>query len=144
CGHADDEQRIDAALHLASAVGCPVVATNDVHFLTRADFAAHEARVCIHQGRLLNDPKRPRDFTPEQYLKSAAEMAALFADLPEALQNSVEIAKRCNLELAFGTYHLPQFPVPAGQTLESHITAQARAGLQAHLAVAGLAPGFGS
>jgi DNA polymerase-3 subunit alpha len=142
CGHADDEQRIDAALQIAAAVDCPVVATNDVRFLTRADFPAHEARVCIHQGRLLNDPKRPHDYTPEQYLKSAAEMAQLFADLPEALQNSVEIAKRCNLELAFGTYHLPQFPVPEGQTLESHISAQAQAGLRAHLDSAGLAAGF--
>ena len=142
CGHADEEQHLEAALQLAATVDCPAVATNDVRFLTRADFEAHEARVCIHQGRLLNDPKRPRAFTPQQYLKPAQEMAELFADLPGALQNSVEIAKRCNLELSFGTYHLPAFPVPAQQTLESHISAEAGRGLRAHLAKVGTAPGF--
>ncbi|HZX91315.1 MAG TPA: DNA polymerase III subunit alpha [Rudaea sp.] len=142
CGHPDDAHFLDAALQLAAAADCPVVATNDVRFLTRADFEAHEARVCIHQGRLLNDPKRPKDFTAEQYLKSAEEMQALFADLPEALQNSVEIAKRCNLELAFGTYHLPAFPVPAGHTIESFIRAEAQAGLEAHLAKRAPAQGF--
>jgi len=142
CGHADEEHHLEAVLQLAAELDCPAVATNDVRFLTRADFEAHEARVCIHQGRLLSDPKRPRDYTPEQYLKSPEEMAQLFADLPEALQNSIEIAKRCNLELSFGTYHLPLFPVPAGQTLESHIRAQAHEGLHAHLTAAGMAPGF--
>ncbi|HET7065745.1 MAG TPA: DNA polymerase III subunit alpha [Rudaea sp.] len=142
CGHPDEAHFLDAALQLAAAADCPVVATNDVRFLTRADFEAHEARVCIHQGRLLNDPKRPRDFTAEQYLKSAEEMQALFADLPEALQNSVEIAKRCNLELAFGTYHLPAFPVPAGHTTESFIRAEAQAGLEAHLTKRAPAQGF--
>ena len=142
CGHPDEAHFLDAALHLAATADCPVVATNDVRFLTRTDFEAHEARVCIHQGRLLNDPKRPKDFTAEQYLKSAEEMQALFADLPEALQNSVEIAKRCNLELAFGTYHLPAFPVPAGHTIESFIRAEAQAGLEAHLAKRAPAQGF--
>ena len=142
CGHPDEAHFLDAALQLAGAADCPVVATNDVRFLTRADFEAHEARVCIHQGRLLNDPKRPKDFTAEQYLKSAEEMQALFADLPEALQNSVEIAKRCNLELAFGTYHLPAFPVPATHTIESFIRAEAQAGLEAHLAKRAPAQGF--
>src|SRR5262249_35883438 len=120
----------------------PVVATNDVRFLAREDFEAHEARVCIHQGRLLNDPKRPRAYTAEQYLKSAEDMAALFADLPEALANSVEIAKRCNLELSFGKYYLPAFPVPAHETEDSFIRSQARAGLEQHLLKAGVAQGF--
>ena len=133
-GHADEADFIDGALQLAAASGCPVVASNDVRFLTREDFEAHEARVCIHSGRLLADPKRPHDYTPEQYLKSAEEMAVLFADLPEALENSVEIAKRCNLELTFGKYYLPEFPVPAGATVDSHIRAQAHAGLEARLA----------
>ena len=133
-GHADEAHHVEAAIQLASAVNCPVVATNDVRFLTREDFEAHEARVCIHQGRLLNDPKRPRDYTPEQYLKSADEMAALFADLPEALENSVEIAKRCNLELSFGKYFLPAFPVPPDQTVDSLLRQQAHDGLQARLA----------
>jgi DNA polymerase-3 subunit alpha len=141
-GHGDEEHYLEAALHLAGASDCPVVATNDVRFLAREDFEAHEARVCIHQGRLLNDPKRPRDYTAEQYLKSGDEMAALFADLPEALANSVEIAKRCNLELSFGKYYLPAFPVPAQQTEDSYIRSQARAGLEERLARPGMAAGF--
>jgi len=141
-GHADEAQFIDAVLPHAARLDCPVVATNDVRFLTREDFEAHEARVCIHQGRLLADPKRPRDYTPEQYLKSAVEMAQLFADLPEALENSVEIAKRCNLELSLGKYYLPEFPVPAGETIDSFIRAQSRTGLEARLAKHALAEGF--
>ena len=140
--HADEERYLEAALQLAATLDCPVVATNDVRFLARDDFEAHEARVCIHQGRLLNDPKRPRDYTSEQYLKSAEEMAALFADLPEALANSVEIAKRCNLELSFGKYYLPAFPVPAHDTEDTYIHSQARAGLEMRLAKQGLATGF--
>ncbi len=141
-GHADEPHFIDAALRLAARLDCPVVATNDVRFLAREDFEAHEARVCIHQGRLLADPKRPRDYTPEQYLKSAEEMAELFADIPSALENSVEIAKRCNLELSFGKYYLPEFPLPAGETVDSFIRAQAHAGLEARLAKQGFADGF--
>ncbi len=141
-GHADEARYTEAVLQLADVADCPVVATNPVVFATREDFEAHEARVCIHQGRLLNDPKRPREYTQEQYLKTPAEMAELFADLPEALQNSVEIAKRCNLELTFGTYHLPAFPVPDGQTVKTFIRDQAHAGLQQHLSQQQLAPGF--
>ena len=133
-GRSDEAQYNEAVLHLAAALDCPVVASNDVRFLAREDHAAHEARVCIRQGRVLADPKRPKDYTPEQYLKSPEEMAALFADLPEALANTVELAKRCNLELSFGTYYLPVFPVPAGHTLDSYIRAEAHAGLDARLA----------
>ena len=142
CGHGDDSLYNLAALRLAAAEDCPVVASNDVRFPTREDYEAHEARVCIHQGRQLNDPKRPRGYTPEQYLKSAEEMTALFADLPQALENSVEIAKRCNLELSFGTYFLPEFPVPATDTVDTFIRDRAREGLQARLAHGALAPGF--
>ncbi len=142
CGHADEAHFLPAALELAASADCPVVATNEVRFALREDFDAHEARVCIHQGRLLADAKRPRNYTPEQYLKSAAEMAALFADLPEALENSVEIARRCNLELSFGTYYLPEFPVPASETVESFIRKRAREGLAQHLSTHPLANGF--
>ncbi|HEX4479355.1 MAG TPA: DNA polymerase III subunit alpha [Rudaea sp.] len=133
-GHADETHFLENILQVAAASGTPVVATNDVRFLTRDDFEAHEARVCIHSGRSLSDPKRPRDYTPEQYLKSAEEMAELFADLPEALRNSVEIAKRCNLELTFGKYFLPVFPVPPQETVETFIRASAHTGLAARLA----------
>ena len=122
-----------AALHLAHALQCPVVASNDVRFLDRDDFDAHEARVCIATGRVLADPRRPRDYSAEQYFKSPEEMVALFADLPGALENSVEIARRCNLELSFGTYYLPLFPVPEGQTLDSWIGEESRRGLTQRL-----------
>ncbi|MCX7556604.1 DNA polymerase III subunit alpha [Xanthomonadaceae bacterium JHOS43] len=118
-----------AALKLAHALDCPVVATNDVRFLDRDDFDAHEARVCIATSRVLADPRRERDYTPEQYFKSPEDMVELFADLPGVLENSVEIARRCTLELSFGTYYLPLFPVPEGQTLDSWIGEESRRGL---------------
>jgi DNA polymerase-3 subunit alpha len=122
------------ALWLAQQAGLPVLASNDVRFLDRDDFEAHEARVCIASGRVLGDPRRPREYSAEQYLKSPAEMAALFADLPEALDNAVELAKRCTLELSLGTYFLPAFPVPPEETLDSWIRREAHAGLDARLA----------
>src|SRR6185312_5471072 len=124
---------------LAAELGLPVVASNDVRFLKQDDFGAHEARVCINQGRVLADPKRPREYSDQQYLKTPEEMAALFADLPEALENTVELAKRCNLELKFGTYYLPDFPVPEGHDLDSYIRELSREGLQQRLALAPLA-----
>ncbi|MBX3689575.1 DNA polymerase III subunit alpha [Dokdonella sp.] len=141
-GRADEETFLAGALDLAAQFALPVVASNDVRFLERDDFEAHEARVCIHSGRVLADPKRPRDYSGEQYLKSPQQMAQVFADLPELLENSVELAKRCNLELSFGTYYLPAFPVPPGATLDSHIRAQAQAGLERRLASHPPAPGF--
>jgi DNA polymerase-3 subunit alpha len=130
----DGEDAFDAfALHASAQRGIPLVASNDVRFLDAAGFDAHEARVCISSGRVLDDPKRPRDYSAEQYLKSSAEMAALFADVPDAIDNATALAMRCNLELALGTYHLPAFPVPADETLESWIRSQARAGLEKRL-----------
>ncbi|HHQ41590.1 MAG TPA: DNA polymerase III subunit alpha, partial [Chromatiales bacterium] len=114
--------------------GVGVVATNDVRFLRPDDYEAHEARVCIHQGRTLDDPRRPREYSPEQYLRSPEEMAERFADVPEALENSVEIARRCNLELRFGKTFLPAFPVPEGETVASHLRKEAAAGLERRLA----------
>ncbi|HET7556892.1 MAG TPA: DNA polymerase III subunit alpha, partial [Rhodanobacteraceae bacterium] len=139
----DGEETFNAqALQLASALDLPVIASNDVRFLEADDYEAHEARVCIQQGQQLSDPRRSREYSPEQWLKPAEAMAELFADVPSALQNSVELAKRCNLELSFGTYYLPAFPVPAQHTLESWIGETARTGLQKHLDEHGLAPGF--
>ncbi|MEY3516414.1 MAG: hypothetical protein RIS67_631, partial [Pseudomonadota bacterium] len=119
----------------------PLLASNDVRFLEASDYEAHEARVCISTGRVLDDPKRPKLYSPEQYLKSPEDMAALFADIPEALANSVELAKRCNLELSLGTYFLPDFPVPEGHTLDSWIRKEARDGLERRLQSFPLAPG---
>ena len=141
-GREHEEAWNGAAQVLADRLDLPLLAGNDVRFLDREDFEAHEARVCIQQGRVLADPKRPRDYAPEQYLKSPQAMAQVFADLPEALENTVELAKRCNLELRFGTYHLPAFPVPDGQTLESHIRSESQAGLEHRLSAHPPAPGY--
>ena len=129
------------ALQLAARLDLPVLATNDVRFLDADDFEAHEARVCIQQGYQLSDARRPREYSTEQWLKPADAMAELFADLPEVLDNTVELAKRCNLELSFGKYYLPAFPVPAKETLESWIANQSREGLKQRLAEGGLAEG---
>jgi DNA polymerase-3 subunit alpha len=142
CGREGEEAWNNAALLLATGHDLPVIASNDVRFLKQDDFEAHEARVCIHQGRVLADPKRPRDYSDQQYLKTPQEMAELFADVPEALENTVELAKRCNLELSFGTYYLPNFPVPEGHDLASYIRQIAREGLRERLANAPLAPGY--
>ncbi|MFO1417392.1 MAG: DNA polymerase III subunit alpha [Methylotetracoccus sp.] len=124
---------LERAVDLACEFSVPVVATNDVRFLDATDFEAHEARVCIHQGRVLDDPRRPKDYSERQFLRSPEEMVALFADLPEALENSVEIAKRCNLELRLGETSLPDFPVPAGQSLDGYFVDAARQGLAQRL-----------
>src|SRR5690242_9429004 len=129
------------ALQLAAQLDLPVLATNDVRYLDADDFEAHEARVCIQQGYQLSDPRRPHDYSTEQWLKPADAMAELFADLPEVLDNTVELTKRCNLELSFGTYYLPAFPVPAKETLESWIGNQSREGLEQRLAESGVAEG---
>lgn len=138
----DGEQDFNAAaISLAAEYDLPLLASNDVRFLEREDFDAHEARVCIATGRVLDDPKRPRDYSREQYLKSPEEMQELFSDIPEALQNTVELAKRCNYELNLGTYYLPQFPVPDGHTLDSWIRETSHLGLKKRLAKQDPAPG---
>ncbi|GGA20858.1 DNA polymerase III subunit alpha [Dyella nitratireducens] len=142
CGREGEETWNNAALTLATGLDLPVVASNDVRFVKQDDFEAHEARVCIHQGRVLADPKRPRDYSDQQYLKTPEQMAELFADIPEALENTIELAKRCNLELSFGTYYLPNFPVPEGHDLDSYIRETAREGLKERLAQAPLADGY--
>ncbi|PTR26388.1 DNA polymerase III alpha subunit [Luteibacter sp. OK325] len=140
-GRQHEEDWVRAAMALAGDYELPVIASNDVRFLEREGFESHEARTCINQGRVLADPKRPHDYSEEQYFKSAEEMEVLFADIPEALENTVELAKRCNLELTFGEYFLPNFPVPEGHTLDTFIRAQAQAGLEERLAVHPLAAG---
>jgi len=128
-GRPGEEECLHASVALATAMDVPVVATNDVRFISPADFQAHEVRVCIHDGRTLDDTRRPKNYSDQQYLRSPAEMAELFADLPEALENSVEIAKRCNLELTLGKSFLPDFPVPAGMTMDEFFTAESYKGL---------------
>ena len=132
-GQPRQEEYVHAAVALATRLGLPVVATNAVQFLKPADFEAHEVRVCIQEGRTLTDSRRPRLYTTEQYFRSAQEMVELFQDIPEALANSVEIARRCNFRLDFTRYFLPEFPVPAGQSVEALLHANAAAGLEERL-----------
>ncbi|MBI4193778.1 MAG: DNA polymerase III subunit alpha [Betaproteobacteria bacterium] len=124
------ETYVQRALRLASALKLPVVATHPVQFLGRDDYRAHEARVCISEGYILSDQRRPRRFSPEQYLKSQAEMTELFRDIPAALLNSIEIAKRCNLTLELGKSRLPEFPTPGGESLEDYLRLRAAEGLE--------------
>jgi DNA-directed DNA polymerase III PolC len=134
-GRPNEAEYLEQAIDLSLEFEAPIVATNDVRFLHPTDFEAHEARVCINQGRILDDPRRPRDYTDQQYLKSPEEMVELFADLPEALENSVEIAKRCNIGLTLGKNFLPNFPVPEGLSIEEFFAQETRRGLQERLAV---------
>ncbi len=139
-GRPFEEAYIGAAVTLASRHKVPVVATNDVRFLKADEFDSHEARVCIHDGALLADPGRVRRYSRQQYLRSAQEMAALFADIPEALANSVEIARRCSLPLKLGEARLPQYPVPSGFTTEQFLRAEAARGLSARFAAVAAEP----
>src|SRR5499427_564190 len=132
-GSAQAEHYIEAALRLAGDCSLPVVATHPVQFLRKEDFTAHEARVCIAEGYVLGDRRRPRAFTRESWFLGQAEMAKLFADIPEALANSVEIARRCNLELELGKSKLPAFPTPDGTSLEEFLRKQASDGLTRRL-----------
>lgn len=134
-GHAQQEAYINRALSLASELQLPVVATHPVQFIEPDDFKAHEARVCIAEGYVLADTRRPKHFTPEQHFKTQQQMEESFADIPEALQNSIEIAKRCNLVLTLGKNYLPQFPTPNNESLDEYLLIQARAGLHKRLEI---------
>jgi DNA polymerase-3 subunit alpha len=129
-GRAGEEAYADAACGLAQLQGVAALATNDVRFLTRAEFEAHEARVCIHDGAQLADSSRVRRFSEEQYLKSPAEMRELFKDVPDLLDNTVEVARRCSLEIRLGASMLPAYPVPSGSTTEDYLREEAVRGLK--------------
>lgn len=128
-GRLDEEIYNQHALNLAVQYGVPVVATNDVRFLEKEDFEAHEARVCIHQGDMLADPRRSRHYSEQQYFRSSEEMETLFHDIPEALINSVEIAKRCNVHLTLGKISLPRYEVPEGFDCDTYLIDVAKKGL---------------
>ena len=137
-GRPEEHQYLPAALSLAARRGVPVVATNDVRFLAPTDFEAHEARVCIHEGTQLADSARPRRYSRLQYLRNPAQMAALFADLPEALANTVEIARRCSLRLTLGQARLPDYPVPVGRTPTEFLRTESELGLNERFATLAL------
>jgi DNA polymerase-3 subunit alpha len=127
------ETYVQRALALASKMKLPVVATHPVQFVKRGDFRAHEARVCIAQGYTLSDQRRPKLFGPEQYFKTQAEMAQAFSDVPQALANSVEIAKRCSLAIELGKSRLPQFVTPNNVSLDEYLRIRAAEGLEQRL-----------
>jgi DNA polymerase III subunit alpha len=133
-GFPHGETLVARSVELAARLSLPVVATHPVQFLDADDYRAHEARVCIAQGYVLGDQRRPRLFTTEQYFKSQEEMARLFADVPQALDNALEIARRCNLQIELGRSRLPAFPTPPGVTLDQFLRRQAEQGLTARLA----------
>jgi DNA polymerase-3 subunit alpha len=129
-GNSAQENLLRQSTQLAAKLRLPVVATHPVQFLHKKEFTAHEARTCIAEGEILANTRRPKRFTPEQYFKTQAEMAELFADLPAALQNSAIIAQRCNLTLELGKAQLPDFPTPDGMSIGDFLVAQAKAGLE--------------
>jgi DNA polymerase III subunit alpha len=132
--HRVQDKLVQQTLLLASNLNLPVVATHPIQFITPDDFMAHEARTCIAEGYMLADSRRPKHFTESQYFKTQAEMQALFADMPEALTNSVEIAKRCNLSLTLGKNYLPDFPTPNQESLDTYLVQQSELGLESRLA----------
>lgn len=131
-GRADEESYLHFALELAERESLPVVATNDVVILEQDQFDAHEIRVAIHDGYTLDDPRRPKHYSSQQYLRSEQEMCELFADIPEALANSVEIAKRCNVTVRLGEYFLPAFPTD-GMAETDFLVMKSREGLEERL-----------
>jgi DNA polymerase III subunit alpha len=121
---------INQAIYYANKFNTPVIATNNARFLDEDDYEAHEARVCIHQGYTLNDPRRPRTYTNQQYVRSSEEMEQLFSDIPEAIENTVRVAQRCNIEFQLGQHFLPHFPVAENETQDQRLMSDANAGLQ--------------
>ena len=140
-GREDEEHYNISAIDLAQEIGIPIVATNDVRFLTPidpddespSDFEAHEARVCIQKGEVLSDSSRAKEYVESQYLSSAEEMRAKFSDIPEALENTLLISKKCNLELELGEFYLPDFEVPGKTTTKDYLKKKAEEGLKRRL-----------
>jgi len=129
-GRFGEEKYNDEVVQLALENDCPIVATNDVRFIEKNEYEAHEARVCIHDSRLLEDPRRERLYSDQQFLRTADEMETLFSDLPEAINNTFEIAKRCNLSLTLGENYLPEYPIPGGLTANDYLKQQSYLGLE--------------
>lgn len=132
-GRTDEERYIKAIVPFAAQHQLPIVAVNDVVFLKPDDFEAHEIRVAIHDSYTLDDPKRPKKYSAQQYFRTEEEMCRLFADIPSALANTVEIAKRCSVTVRLGEYFLPNFPTGELST-EDYLVQKSREGLEERLA----------
>ncbi|NAR87440.1 DNA polymerase III subunit alpha [Acinetobacter haemolyticus] len=130
---AGEEDFIQEAVKLAAKYQIGVVAHNDIHFIEKDDFYAHEARVCIADGYVLGDDKRPKNYSPEQYFKTGQQMSELFSDIPSAIENTYYVAQRCNVALQLGTYFLPDFPIPDGYTIDTYFEHLSRQGLEERL-----------
>ena len=130
---ANEDRFIEQAIRMSNAFDVPIIAHNDVRFLTEDDFEAHEARVCIANSQVLADPNRPRDYSSEQYLKTQDEMTALFSDMPAVIDNTLDLAKRCNVIIPMGHHDLPEFPIPEGDTIETFFRRTAQEGLEKRL-----------
>ncbi|NDV89817.1 DNA polymerase III subunit alpha [Alteromonas sp. 345S023] len=132
-GRPGEEDYLHRAVELSEQQALPVVATNEVCFIDKEGFEAHEIRVCIHDGYTLDDSRRPKRYSEQQYLRSADEMVSLFSDIPEAIENTVEIAKRCNVTVRLDEYFLPQFPT-GGMTTADFLVKVSEEGLEERLA----------
>ncbi|NIE68794.1 DNA polymerase III subunit alpha [Burkholderia sp. Ax-1719] len=133
CGQPGGEQYIEQAVALAADLQLPVVATHPMQFMTGEEYTAHEARVCISEGDILANPRRQKRFTTDQRFRTQEEMAALFADIPSAIANTIEIARRCNLTLELGKPKLPLFPTPDGMSLDDYLVQLSKEGLESRL-----------
>lgn len=129
----NEDRFIEQAIRLSNAYQVPIIAHNDVRFLTQDDFEAHEARVCIANSQVLADPNRPRDYSDQQYLKTQEQMSELFSDMPAVIDNTLELAKRCNVIIQMGHHDLPAFPIPEGDTIETFFRHTAQEGLEQRL-----------
>ena len=128
-----EDRFIEQAIRLSNSFDVPIIAHNDVRFLTADDFEAHEARVCIANSQVLADPNRPKAYSAEQYLKTQAQMTALFADIPAVIDNTLDLAKRCNVIIKLGHHDLPEFPIPEGDTIDTFFRRTAQEGLEQRL-----------
>ena len=129
----NDEVLVQKTCRLAHDMQCPVLATNDVRFIKQDDFDAHEARVCIGEGHTIDDPRRERRYSDQQYLKTSAQMCELFKDIPSAISNTIELAQRCSKQLVLGKYFLPEFPIPDGLTENEFFRKISHEGLEERL-----------
>jgi DNA polymerase-3 subunit alpha len=134
-GRSGDEDHLHQAVDLADELALPLVATNDVRFLKTEDFEAHETRACIHDGFALADPRKVQRYSEQQYLRTAEEMTEIFSDLPEAIETTIEIAKRCNFKLELGKSYLPAYPIPDNSSEDDYLRLTSREGLSQRLKV---------